>query len=150
MFFKKNSLTIVALYIKGFIVHILYHFLSILWWILEDNYYPLTEIESLYLRVDKFTLWCFTNFSLFVSQVKSTLSQSLWCGSVGSATFLLPGSGSGSDKNMWIHGPESKGKISTKYCKKNLLLSKFKFKLLKKERLLKKSLSLVHQVVTYK
>ena len=104
---------------------------------LEDNYYPLTEIESLYLRVDKFTLWCLTNFSLFVSQVKSTLSHSLWCGSVGSATFLLPGSGSGSDKNMWIHGPESKGKISTKYCKKNLLLSKFKFKLLKKERLLK-------------
>jgi len=58
-------------------------------------------------------------------------------GSVGSARFWLPRSGSGSTD------PDPRGKISTKNCKnKHLLLLLPKFELLKKRKIIKISLIL--------
>ena len=53
--------------------------------------------------------------------------------SVGSARFWLPGSGYA--KIFGSTDPDPRGKISTKNCKKKILISKPKSELLKKERI---------------
>jgi len=52
---------------------------------------------------------------------KGTVYQSLGSGSVGSARFWLPGSGSA--KICGSTDPDPRGKISTKNCKKKLFYS---------------------------
>ena len=56
-------------------------------------------------------------------------------GSVGSARFWHPESRSGSAKICGSTDPDKRGKISTKNCKKKILLSKPKSELLKKDKL---------------
>ena len=65
--------------------------------------------------------------------------QCLGSGSVGSARFWLPGSGYA--KIFGSTDPDPRGKISTKNCKKKILISKPKSELLKKRFALLKNFS---------
>jgi len=68
-----------------------------------------------------------------LNKESSSLIQCLGSGSVGSARFWLPGSGSA--KICGSTDPDPRGKISTKNCKKTFLLLKPKSELLKKENI---------------